>query len=128
VNRRILVVEDEKIIQLDIRYQLEELGYVVAGVASSGEEAISKAAQLEPDLVLMDLRLKGGMDGFEAAQKIRSDRAVPVIYLTAQNIGNDGSQEPLQPCLPKPFKTSDLGAAITHALGQPFGLGPATDS
>jgi CheY-like chemotaxis protein len=119
---RILVVEDEKIIQLDIRYQLEELGFIVAGVASSGEEAVSKAAQLQPDLVLMDLRLKGAMDGFEAAQKIRSDRPVPILYLSAQNMCRGGSEqkELLQPCLPKPFKTADLGAAITCALRLPF--------
>lgn len=109
---RILVVEDEKIIQLDLRYQLEQLGYVVAGVASTGEEAIAKAAQLAPDLVLMDVRLKGAMDGIEAATRIRAAREVPVIYLTAQD-----KVQP-RPCLQKPFRSGDLERAVAAALNE----------
>ena len=123
MSRRILVVEDELIIQLDLRYQLEQLGYEVAGIASSGEDAVTQAARLQPDLILMDVRLRGAMDGVEAAREICAQRVVPVIYLTAQNyrrIGN-GDKELLQPCLAKPFGTDDLRAAITHALRPPLG-------
>ncbi len=118
VSGRILVVEDEKIVQLDLRYQLEHLGYVVAGVASSGEEAIAKAAQLEPDLVLMDVRLKGEMDGISAARSIRAVRDVPVVYLTAQNQAQptNGQEAAPYPCLGKPFRTADLDAALSRAL------------
>ncbi len=117
---RILVVEDEKIIQLDLRYQLEHLGYVVVGVASSGEEAISKAAQLEPDLVLMDVRLKGSMNGITAAQSIRAAREVPVIYLTALNQARSKSEQEQapEPCVGKPFRAADLDAAISRVLGK----------
>ncbi len=120
MSGRILVVEDEKIIQLDLRYQLERLGYVVAGVASSGEEAIAKAAQLEPDLVLMDVRLKGEMDGIAAARRIRAIREIPVIYLTAQSRMRtpDGNGEVPQPCLNKPFRTAELDAALSRALSK----------
>jgi CheY-like chemotaxis protein len=118
VGDRILVVEDEKIIQLDLRCQLEQLGYVVAGVASTGDEAIAKAAQLEPDLVLMDVRLKGAMDGIEAAKRIQAARQVPVIYLTAQDHIHAPEQPDLKlrPCLHKPFRTGDLQTAVALAL------------
>lgn len=121
MSGRILVVEDEKIIQLDLRYQLEHLGYTVVGVASSGEEAISKAAQLEPDLVLMDVRLKGSMNGITAARSIQAAREVPVIYLTALNQArSNGDQEQApEPCLGKPFRMADLDAAIRGVLGSP---------
>ena len=118
MGSRILVVEDEKIIQLDLQYQLEQLGYVVAGVASTGEEAVEKAAQLEPDLVLMDVRLKGAMDGIEAARRIQAAREVPVIYLTAQDQGHPPEQPDgdLRPSLHKPFRTGDLQRAVAMAL------------
>lgn len=118
MGSRILVVEDEKIIQLDLRYQLEQLGYAVAGVAATGEEAIAKAAELEPDLVLMDVRLKGSMDGIEAAKRIRATRQVPVIYLTAQERVHAPEQphQRLQPCLQKPFRAGDLQRALVLAL------------
>lgn len=115
---RILVVEDEKIIQLDLRYQLEHLGYVVAGMASTGEEAVTKATELAPDLILMDVRLKGRMDGIEAAKQIRAMREVPVIYLTAQDNAalNKLGEEALNACVPKPFRTGDLERALAQAL------------
>ncbi len=118
MSGRILVVEDEKIIQLDLRCQLEQLGYVVAGVASTGEEAIAIAAQLEPDLVLMDVRLKGAMDGVEAARKIRAAREVPVIFLTAQDETQLTKQErgDLKLRVQKPFRAGDLQRALALAL------------
>ena len=117
MKARILIVEDDQIIQLDLRLHLKRLDYDVVGTASSGEEAIAKAAQLQPDLVLMDLRLQGAMDGLEAAQKIQSARQVPVIYLTAQsgNIARDG-RESLGPLVSKPFKQTELQGAIKKAL------------
>jgi CheY-like chemotaxis protein len=118
MDGRILVVEDERIVQLDLCYEVERLGYIVVGMASSGEEAIAKAAQLEPDLILMDVRLKGSMDGIAAATRIRAARQVPVIYLTAQSQGqlNNEDQEPVHPYLAKPFQTGDLKAALSRAL------------
>jgi PAS domain S-box-containing protein len=80
---RILVVEDDNIVALELRERLQGLGYTVAGVASYGEEAVEKAESLQPDLVLMDIRLRGAMDGTEAAEQIRTRLELPVLYLTA---------------------------------------------
>ena len=80
---RILVVEDDAIISKDIRNTLETLGHEVPGVAVLGEEALEKAAELRPDLVLMDIQLAGDIDGVEAAAHIREQLQIPVIFLTA---------------------------------------------
>jgi signal transduction histidine kinase len=79
----ILVVEDETIIARDIQQRLCRLGYPVSAIASSGEDALHKAADLSPALVLMDIVLKGKMDGVEVASRLRAQRDVPVVYLTA---------------------------------------------
>jgi CheY-like chemotaxis protein len=80
---RILIVEDERVVARDIETRLARLGYAVAGVTRSGAEAVRLAVELRPDLVLMDIRLKGPMDGVDAAREIRVRCAVPVVYLTA---------------------------------------------
>ena len=80
---RILVVEDESLVARDIQNMLRSLGYDVTGVVSSGEQAIQKAAASVPDLVLMDIVLKGEIDGIAAAERIWEDYGIPVIYLTA---------------------------------------------
>ncbi len=82
-NVRIQIVEDESIVAFDIQHRLAFLGYQTAGVASSGEEAIRLAGEVRPDLVLMDIRLKGPMDGVQAAEAIRTVHDVPIIFLTA---------------------------------------------
>lgn len=79
---KILVVEDDAIARLDIQAALERAGYVVAGMAASGEEAIMQADALSPDMVLMDIRLEGAMDGVEAANEIVRRFDIPIIYLT----------------------------------------------
>jgi CheY-like chemotaxis protein len=79
----ILVVEDEGIVALELRNRLQGMGYHIAGVADSGEHAIEKAARLKPDLILMDIKLKGQMDGVMAAEQIRINFDIPIIYLTA---------------------------------------------
>ncbi len=80
---KILVVEDERIVAEDIQSRLESLGYSVAGVASTGEEAIQRALRTDPDLILMDILLKGSVDGIQAADEITKKLDVPVVYLTA---------------------------------------------
>ena len=82
-TRQILVVEDERIVADDIKMILQRLGYVVSGMASSGEEAVKKAEEIHPDLVLMDIVLEGKMDGVESASIIRYRFDIPVVYLTA---------------------------------------------
>ncbi|MBU4287766.1 MAG: response regulator, partial [Proteobacteria bacterium] len=78
-DTRILVVEDEGIIAKDIKNILSFLGYSVIGIASSGEEAIEKAMEMHPDLVLMDIVLEGDMDGVKAAEHIRDRFDIPVV-------------------------------------------------
>ncbi|MEI6045221.1 MAG: response regulator, partial [Chloroflexota bacterium] len=80
---RILVVEDEEIVAADLRSTLRKFGYDVIASVSSGEEALAQVATYQPDLVLMDIILKGKMDGVEAAEQIRTKYNIPVIYLTA---------------------------------------------
>ena len=78
-----MIVEDERITAEDVRLRLESWGYRVPAVVDTGEDAIRAAEQLKPDLMLMDIHLKGTMDGVEAAQRIRQRRDIPVIYATA---------------------------------------------
>jgi two-component system, cell cycle sensor histidine kinase and response regulator CckA len=117
MKARILVVEDESIVQLDLESRLQRLGYAVVGLAASGEEAVAKAAALQPDLVLMDVRLEGPMDGIEAARQIRAARDVPVLFLTA-HAASLGEQEQvaLRPCLSKPFRAAELQTAMAQVL------------
>lgn len=80
---KILIVEDEFIVANDIRNSLHAMGYVVTGIAASGEKAIRKAESEKPDLILMDIMLRGDMNGIEAAKHIHSQINVPVVFLTA---------------------------------------------
>ncbi|MHB8091461.1 MAG: HD domain-containing phosphohydrolase [Syntrophales bacterium] len=82
-KKKIMVVEDERIVARDIARQLIELGYEVVATAYSGEEAIEKAGEVHPDLVLMDIVLAGKMDGTEAAEKIMAASDIQVVYLTS---------------------------------------------
>ena len=80
---QVLIVEDEAIVSMDLRYKLEALGYSVPAEIRSGEEAVEAASRLRPDLVLMDIKLSGVMDGIVAAAQIRERFDIPVVYLTA---------------------------------------------
>jgi PAS domain S-box-containing protein len=115
----ILIVEDERIVARDIQNRLTRLGYAVAGVTRFGEEAIRLATELRPDLVLMDIRLAGAMDGVTAAQEIRNRLQLPVIYLTAyadeETLRRARVTEPLGYIL-KPFEERELRTAIEMAL------------
>jgi CheY-like chemotaxis protein len=114
---RILVVEDESIIQLDLQQQLRRLGHSVVGSAASGEEAILKAAELKPELVLMDISLAGQMNGVEAAAQIRAAREVPILFLSAHHTSaRDQHQSALNRYLAKPFRSVELQAAIAELL------------
>jgi PAS domain S-box-containing protein len=118
-NAKIMIVEDERIIARDIKNRLEHLGYHVAAIASSGDEAIRKAACAHPDLVLMDIVLKGDMDGVQTAEKIQSQFNIPLIYLTAYS--DDGTLERAKTTEPsgyllKPFHIKELRSSIEIAL------------
>lgn len=115
----VLVVEDEGIIAWNIETILTRFEYNVVGVAASGIEAIAKVAETNPDLVLMDIRLQGDMDGIEAAEQIRVRFNIPIIYLTAH--ANDNIIERAKATQPfgyiiKPFQEKELNATIELAL------------
>ena len=115
----ILVVEDENVVALDIQRDLVSFGYDVPATASTGQEAIEMAAGLRPDLVLMDIRLRGGVDGIEAAEEIRTRFNIPSIYLTAYADPATVSRARLTGALGyliKPFGERDLHAAVEVAL------------
>jgi PAS domain S-box-containing protein len=118
-SARILIVEDEGIVAKDIQHRLEDLGYTVIGFASSGEEAIQKTEAAQPDLVLMDIVLKGDMDGVKAAEEIRNRFDVPVVYLTAYaneyTFGRAIMTEP-HGYIVKPFRDIELLTTINMAL------------
>jgi PAS domain S-box-containing protein/putative nucleotidyltransferase with HDIG domain len=116
---KVLVVEDESVVSKDIQESLKGLGYTVCGTASAGEEAIKKAESLQPDLVLMDIVLRGDIDGVEAAETIRSRFHIPVIYLTAYSdehtLNRAKVTEPSGYIL-KPFDERELHTTIEVAL------------
>jgi len=116
---RILIVEDEQIVAVAIEGHLRRLGYQIVGTAASGEEACETAAEFEPDLVLMDVRIEGPMDGIEAARRIRESRDVPVVFLTAFNdVDTVERAKDVQPYgyIVKPFDPRDLQTTIEMAL------------
>lgn len=116
---QILVVEDETIIARDIQNKLHRLGYNAPVVAASGEDAIARAEELRPDLVLMDIVLKGNIDGIEATQEIRRRFDIPVVYLTAytdeKTLERAKVTEPFGYML-KPFEERELHSNIEMAL------------
>ena len=116
---KMLIVEDESVVAMDIQRGLTTLGYPRPELAASGTEALEKASELRPDLVLMDIRLHGDMDGIDAAEQIRANLGIPVVYLTAY--ADDKTVERATKTQPygyilKPFRERELGTAIEVAL------------
>lgn len=117
----ILVVEDEVIIGMDIRNSLKRLGYNVPAVVATGEKAIEKAEKIQPDLILMDIMLKGSMDGVEAAEKIRDRYQLPVVFLTAHTDATTlqrAKETAPFGYIVKPFEEKDLYTTIEIALAR----------
>lgn len=116
---RVMIVEDEGIVSIDIRNILNKMGYATSAVAFSGEEALQKINEFETDIVLMDIGLKGNIDGIDAAQIIIQNHRVPIIFLTgfadentlerANNIGHSGY-------IIKPIHDEDLLKALKNAF------------
>ena len=119
MSARILIVEDERITAEDLRDILTDLGYTVTASVSSGAEAIARAEDTTPDLALMDIRIKGDMDGTETARILRERFNIPVIYLTAHadsaTVSRAKTAEPLG-YITKPFQEAELHASIEIAL------------
>ncbi|HEY6562337.1 MAG TPA: response regulator [Polyangiaceae bacterium] len=117
--RSVLIVEDERIVANDLQQTLAELGYDAFGIASSADEAVARASERCPDIVLMDIRLKGARDGIEAAALLRERFGTPVVYLTAHadeaTVERAKKTEPLG-YLVKPVKAAELHSALEISL------------
>jgi CheY-like chemotaxis protein len=116
---RILIVEDESIIAMDIAMQLRELGYEPLGPANTGEQAIEMAKRLHPQLVLMDVHLATQMDGITAAQEIRTQFDIPCVFMSAftgEDIRARAMQTDPAGYVAKPFTELDLRTVMAAAL------------
>ncbi|ODV49153.1 response regulator receiver domain-containing protein [Methanohalophilus euhalobius] len=117
----ILVVEDEMIVAMGIKLKLEEMGYTVCGIVADGQTAINMASHLKPDLILMDIVLKGNIDGIEAAKVIKQKLAPHFIFLTG--ISDKAILQRVHELKPvgtimKPFDDSHLRNMIEAALSE----------
>lgn len=117
----LMVVEDERVVAFDLKNQLQSFGYRVGAIAASGEQAIRLAAEVAPDLVLMDIRLEGTMDGIDAATEIQARYQIPVIYVTAfaedDTLNRALASRPFG-YLVKPWDLRELHASIQMALAR----------
>ena len=118
-RRKILIVEDDSIMALELQETLQDRNYVVPGVAYTGKDAIEMSKKINPDLIVMDIRLKGGIDGIEAANKIRAISKVPVLFLSGY--ADKGTLARIKECgaaglIAKPFDIAKLIRAIDKIL------------
>ena len=115
----VLVVEDERIVAKDLQYMLNAMGYDAFAIAASADDALARIAEHRPDLVLMDIRIKGSRDGIETADLLRARFGIPVVYLTAHS--DDATLERAKLTVPygylmKPVKAAELRSAIEIAI------------
>lgn len=125
-NSRIMIVEDESVVAMDLRGILEDIGYNVVAVVRTGEQAIEKFYQLRPDLILMDIRIKGLInDGIQTAKYLNQVIDLPIIFLTAQ--ADDITKARAQSVNPaaylnKPYSQNELAATIERVLKEIKGI------
>lgn len=117
-----MVVEDEGVVSIDIQNMLRSAGYTIAAVAFQGEDAVKKAELSHPDLVLMDIGLKGELDGIEAAKRIRENLQIPVVFLTG--FGDDATIARARAVNPsgfiiKPINEEELRSTLESILKKP---------
>jgi CheY-like chemotaxis protein len=118
-GEKILIVEDDDVIARVADWRLKNLGYTVCGRASTGTEAMALVANTQPDLVLMDINLRGDIDGIESAKMIKKEFPVPVVYLTSHSDGptlERAKETKPDGFIIKPFEDNDLRVAIELAL------------
>jgi CheY-like chemotaxis protein len=114
VSKTVLIVEDESIIANDLQYLVSEFGYAPVGRAATGEDAIDKALRLRPNIMLIDIRLRGPMTGMEAAESITKEIAVAIVFLSA--FTPDPQFAKGCAFVPKPFSPQQLREGIEIAL------------
>jgi response regulator NasT len=118
--RRVLIAEDEALIRLDLKEMLEEEGYAVVGEAGDGEEAVTLADELRPDLVILDVKMPK-LDGIAAAERIAGERVAPVVILTAfgqRDLVERAREAGAMAYLVKPFQKKDLVPTIEMATSR----------
>ncbi len=126
LTARIMIVEDDAIIAFDLEETVQRMGHIVCGTAANTQMALATAAEQQPTLALMDLRLAGGDSGITTAQILRQQSALPIIFVTA--FGDELSRRGLDhlgPVIRKPFSRNDIERAITQAVFTPGGEFPA---
>ncbi len=114
---RVMLVDDEALIRMGLRVMLQDLGYEVVGEAADGKEAIEKVAALNPDVVIMDIKMPG-VDGLDATRRIMATHPVPIIVLTAYNqrsLVEEAADTGVLAYLMKPVRESEIGPAIEVA-------------
>lgn len=119
VQKKVMIVEDEGVVALSLKATLSKMGYTVTGIAITGKEALKMAVETRPDVILMDIRLKGDLDGIETTARIHEITDIPVIYLTAYT-----DEETLQRALKtdmcsylvKPYNPRELYSNIEFAI------------
>ncbi|MEE8350581.1 MAG: response regulator [Rhodospirillales bacterium] len=121
-KKRIMIVEDEPMTLMNEERMVRNLGYQVVDTALSGEVAVQRAGVIKPDLVLMDIKLMGDMDGREAALEIQKLHKIPVVFITAYGVKETSASENLTApegvgYIVKPFTEEELGSEIKRLIG-----------
>lgn len=119
-DKKILIVEDEIILAMDVQGSLEQEGYKVTGIADSAEKAMAKIDQVKPDLVIMDVKIMGKVDGIETGREIINNHSIPIIFITG-NV-NDLTLKKIEEMRPagllsKPIMMDDLISLVREVLG-----------
>jgi two-component system, response regulator PdtaR len=117
---RVIIADDESLVRTDLREALTELGYLVVGEVGDGQSAVNMARELDPDVVVMDIKMPG-MDGIEAAQVLTQEKIAPVVLLTAysqRELIDRAKEAGVVGYLVKPFRETDLAPAIELAIAR----------
>jgi AmiR/NasT family two-component response regulator len=117
---RVIIADDESLVRVDLREALTELGYLVVGEVGDGQSAVNMARELDPDVVVMDIKMPG-LDGIEAARVLTQERIAPVVLLTAysqKDLIERAKEAGVVGYLVKPFRETDLSPAIELALAR----------
>ena len=118
IDTRVLIVEDEIVVASEIKLRLEAMGFMVIGIVNNGRDAITAADEHYPDVILMDITLKGSMDGLEATREISLKSDIPVIFITAHTDTptlDSAREASSHGIFTKPFSDDELMAAIQQA-------------
>lgn len=128
---RVLIVEDDMLLSMVEERLIQKLGYEVVGKVESGLDAVEKVSELNPDIIVMDISLKGEMDGIETMQKIRKDSSVPVIYLSGSSeryYYERAKKTNFTDFLTKPISRDDLEGPLHTAINQKESGDPGSSS